>query len=296
MAHSRYGFGIAGLLPAVLLGSVSALAVAAGASRIAQAAPAKPRIAVISIAAEQLSAEVRARIDAAVAGGLAASGADVVDSMTTMKRISAKGLRGCDTSTCRTAIAEVTGASYLVRGSVESMGRSYTVRLEMVDGATGAVIGMREDRCEICTESEAYETASVTASALKAEVLKRPAPAAAAAEPASPARNLASAVPPANAPSGDASLVLGSGSPGTEPARSKRAPLGTLTWVGIGAGAAAVVAGAALVWLDGHGTCSLLDTDQACKHQLVTKTGGMALIGGGALAAALSVILLSGRF
>src|SRR5438128_249143 len=117
MPHRTYGSGIAGFLPAILVGTVTALAAGTGAGRIAQAAPAKPRVAVIPVTAEQLSAEVRAKIDAAVAGGLAASGAEVVDSATTIKRISAKGLRGCDTSTCRIAIAEVTGTSYLVRGS-----------------------------------------------------------------------------------------------------------------------------------------------------------------------------------
>src|SRR4249919_2210693 len=106
MSHGRYGFRIAGLLPAVLVGSVTALAAGTSAGRMAQAAPAKPRVAVVSVTADQLSAEVRAKIDAAVAGGLAASGAEVVDSATTMKRISSKGLRDCDTSTCRMAIAE----------------------------------------------------------------------------------------------------------------------------------------------------------------------------------------------
>ena len=141
----------------------------------ARAHAARTRIAVLGVSAEQLRPEVREKIASAVAGGLAASGADVVDSAATAKGAAAKGISDCETPTCRIAIADATGARYLMRGSVQTMGRNYTVHLEMIDGTTGTVIGVREDRCEICTENEAYETASVTASALKAEVVKRPA-------------------------------------------------------------------------------------------------------------------------
>ncbi|HET6149526.1 MAG TPA: hypothetical protein VFH68_18460 [Polyangia bacterium] len=290
----RYRFRIAGLLPAFLLSGFGHLLVPAMvAGGIAQAAPAKPRVAVMSVTAEQLSAEVRAKMEAAVAGGLAASGADVVDSATTMRRITAKGLRGCDTSTCRMAIAEVTGTSYLVRGSVESMGRSYTVRLEMIDGVTGGVLGTREDRCEICTESEAYETASVTASALKAEVLKRPGPATAADESALGPGTLA---PSAGRPTGDDNNLLTSGPPPAASVEARRGRLGALSWIGVGAGAAAIGAGIVLIAIDGHGTCSQWRDDRNCLNHFTTRNGGVALIGAGALSAALGATFLIGRF
>ena len=290
-----YGFRIAGLLPAVLLGSFGPQALGTGGGGVAHAAPAKPRVAVIAVTAEQLSAEVRDKIDAAVAGGLAASGADVVDSATTTRRIAAKGLRGCDTSTCRMAIAEVTGTGYLVRGSVESMGRSYTVRLEMIDGATGGVIGAREDRCEICTESEAYETASVTASALKAEVLKRPAPATPPGDSTPPARRLsAAAPPPSGAASGDAALTLVAPPP-SAPVEAKAPRFSALSWIGIGTGVAAIGAGIYLTSIDGRGTCDQW-RQRNCLHHFETRNGGVALIGAGALAAALGATLLVGRF
>jgi len=300
----RQGVSIAGLLAAFLLGS---LASRSGHGAWALAGPvsaAKPRIAVVGVTAEQLSAEVRAKIDAAIAGGLAASGADVVDSTTTARRIATKGLGGCETSTCRVAIAEVTGVGYLVRGSVESMGRSYTVHLDIIDGATGNVIGSREDRCEICTESEAYETASVTASALKAEVLKRPAPAASAGgaggggdarpgeRPLAASESVAAA---ATASSRDTPTILAPAS-GAAPARDERAPrFRTLSWIGIGAGVLAVGVGAALVTFDGHPSCHW-SSAIACHDELATRTPGFAVIGVGAAVAIASAVLLIGRF
>jgi TolB-like protein len=288
-----YGVRIAGFLPAFLLASVGLILLGGGA--VAQAAPARPRVAVMSVAAEQLSAEVRAKIEAAVAGGLAASGADVVDSATTARGIAAKGLRGCDTSTCRMAIAEATGTGYLVRGSVESMGRSYTVRLEMIDGATGGVIGAREDRCEICTESEAYETASVTASALKAEVLKRPVPPAPSGgtDAAPAARPLAAVPPPGSGSAGETTTLRAPAPSSSSSAEAARPRFSALSWIGVGGGAAAMGAGAVLVYLDGHGTCG---EEHACPRHFTTRSGGMALIGIGALAAALGATALIGHF
>jgi hypothetical protein len=293
--RKRHSFRIAGLLLAFLFGSLGPLAWGTGGAGVAHAAPAKPRVAVIAVTAEQLSAEVRAKMDAAVAGGLAASGAEVVDSATAGRQIAAKGLRGCDTSTCRVAIAESTGTGYLVRGSVESMGRSYTVRLEMIDGATGAIIGMREDRCEICTESEAYETASVTASALKAEVLKRPAPATQTGDVSSSVPRLAAAEPPASA-GRDALTIQAPAPTPAGPAEERRPRLGALSWIGVGAGAAAVGAGVYLRSIDGHGTCDQWRPGRSCPNVFTTRAGGVALISGGALVAALSAALLIARF
>jgi hypothetical protein len=65
---------------------------------------------------------------------------------------------------------------------VEEEGRTYTFKLEMLDGQSGAVLAQRENRCEICTDSEALEIANAAASALKAQAVKKPG------APAAPAR------------------------------------------------------------------------------------------------------------
>jgi TolB-like protein len=259
----------------------------------AQAHAARTRIAVLGVTAEQLRAEVREKIAAAIAGGLAASGADVVDSAATTKDAEAKGIRDCETPTCRIAIADATGARYLMRGSVETMGRSYRVHLEMIDGTTGTVIGVREDRCEICTENEAYETASVTASALKAEVVKRPVAASDGTEP----RKIGVtdvAYPPVK----DLPMVSGNGTtppPGGEPNPPR---MRGWSWAAIGAGAAAIGAGIVLVSIDGQQqTCMRTNGPmELCPHTWTTRGGGIALITGGALAAVLGTALLVGRF
>lgn len=64
-----------------------------------------------------------------------------------------------------------------------------------------------------------------------------------------------------------------------------------LKWVTLAAGLAAVGAGAALVALDGHGTCTPLTGQKQCPDVYDTRTGGIvALAGGGALVVT-SVIL-----
>lgn len=297
---TRHGVGSAALL--VVFSFCSLVTVGGGASLsvVARAVAAKPRIAVVGVSADQLSAEVRAKIDAAVAGGLAASGADVVDSTTTARRIATKGLGGCETSTCHVAIAEVTGAAYLVRGSVESMGRSYTVRLQMIDGATGNVIGVHEDRCEICTESEAYETASATASALKAEVIKRPGAGAGggddakggAAPPAAPAV-AATELPAAAAPHESATVLVQT--PGTETPAESAPRFRALGVVGVISGPVAIAAGIVLIRLHGKHTCSGYPGTN-CPREVDTQFGGYASVAGGVLATVLGATLLIGRF
>jgi hypothetical protein len=257
----------------------------------AQAHASRTRIAVLGVAAEQLRAEVREKIAAAIAGGLAASGADVIDSAATAKDAEAKGIRDCETPTCRIAIADATGARYLMRGSVETMGRSYRVHLEMIDGTTGTVIGVREDKCEICTENEAYETASMTASTLKAEVVKRPPIKTEGQDPHKIA--ITDVVyPPGKGTPGTAIAATGGTSAGGEQAPPRMRAWG---WAAIGAGAAALAAGIVLVSIDGRMTGGVQPPDKG-KDTLSTRGGGIALITGGALGAVLGTTLLVGRF
>jgi hypothetical protein len=258
----------------------------------ARAHAARPRIAVLGVTAEHLPAEVREKIAAAVAGGLAASGADVVDSAATTKGAESKGIVDCETPTCRIAIAEATGARYLMRGSVETMGRSYTVHLEMIDGTTGTVIGVREDRCEICTENEAYETASVTASALKAEIVKRPV--AAGDDVAAREVAIANAGDPAATGAGATPMLSVNGrSPAS--GEENRPHMRGWSWASMGVGAAAIAAGIVLVSLDGKFTCDAIAPDR-CPHEYDTRGAGISLITGGALAAVLGTALLVGKF
>jgi len=265
--------------------SLAALAAVALAPAVAAAAP-KLRIAVVGLTSAKASAEVRERLDAAVAAGLAASGAEVVGAAETARRLAARGAGGCDSAACLAAVAQEAGARYVVRGSVEVDGRSYLVRLEMLDGA--GVIESREDRCEICTEAEAYETASVSASALKAAVAKRLAAANAAgtAPPAPPA----AATPPPAAPAPASALTVSTTAAPDRAPRSRLLPL-----VALGAGLAGVVTGVVLLSIDREGTCSHAPGD-LCERRYRTKTSGLAFTGVGGVLAALGAVFLVGRF
>jgi TolB-like protein len=273
--------------------AVAALALVLLAGGAASAA--KPRIAVVGLAVEKAGPGMREKLDAAVADGLTASGADVVDAVETARKMAARGSGACRTSSCLAALAQEISAKYLVRGSVDVDGRSYVVHLEMVDGATGSVIAEREDRCEVCTESEAYETAGMTASALKAAVSKRraasderagattPAPAAApqgalaASPPADPAPGVAIAAAPSRA--------------AAEPPGSRALPIAA-----IGAGLAALGAGIALIVIDGQGTCTTTLPGELCERRYRTRTGGIVASGLGIVAAGLGATLLIKRF
>ena len=179
-----------------------------------------------------------------------------------------------------------------MRGSVQTMGRNYTVHLEMIDGTTGTVIGVREDRCEICTENEAYETASVTASALKAEVVKRPA------APGDGADGRKIAVTDVAYPAvkdSPASSMVSAG--GSTPAGDQPPPrMRGWAWAAIGAGAAAIAAGIILVRLDSRQIPCMGSPTVRCHDSYSTQGGGIALISGGALGAVLGTTLLVGRF
>ncbi len=137
---------------------VAALLIAAGGVARADRA----RVVVVPIAGEQVASALRVRVTRALGQGLQDSGVDVVSPSP-----------GSSETSTAAEIAGAAGATFLMRGTVEAEGRSYTFRLEMVDGKSGAVVASREDRCEICTETEALETANTAASTLKSQAFSR---------------------------------------------------------------------------------------------------------------------------
>lgn len=210
-----------------------------------------PRTAVADVSGAKVAPELRDRVTHAIREGLTASGVEVV------------------------ADGPAAQAAYLVRGALDVVGRTYELRLEMADAKTGAILDSREDRCEICTEGEALEMAGVSASALKAQVFKKQAAAAAASAPPAPA---AEAPPLVTAP---AAPAVSSGHRG-------------YGWIGVGVAAAAAVAGSYLLVIDGDGDCG--NNGIMCKKTYDTKTGGIATLAGGAVALTLGVLVLSGTF
>ena len=144
----------------------------------------RAKILVLPVTGKTTDAGFRQRVAQALSEGLLASGGEVVALPTGAAALPAEG---CTTPACLSGAARATGAAFLLRASVDEEGRSYAFKLEMLDGQSGALLAHRENRCEICTDAEALEIANAAASALKAQALKKPGPAAASPPPASAA-------------------------------------------------------------------------------------------------------------
>jgi hypothetical protein len=235
----------------------------------------RPKILVLPVAGKAADAVFRERVAQALSEGLIAAGGEVVAPPSGALALPAEG---CATPACLSAAARATGAALLLRASVEEEGRSYSFKLEMLDGQSGAVLAQRENRCEICTDAEALEIANAAASALKAQALKKLAPPA----PGPTVTVAPNAGPeqPAVAPGAAAAVlerpVAEAGASGEQ--SSART---LLSWVGVGLGVAAIIAGSVLIHLNDHGTCTLSGMQQSCPNLYDTKSGGIGLIGAG---------------
>jgi hypothetical protein len=211
----------------------------------------RPQISVAPVAGDRAAPELRQKMGEAIAQGLIASGADVAP--------------------------PAIEAPYLLRGKLEVEGRSYLFRLEMVDRKSGAVVASREDRCEICTEAEAFETANTAASTLKAAVFKRapPGQGAGTANAATPTASTPVPVPPAV----------------VEAKPSASGPGHALGWAAVIGGVVSAGAGAYLFGIDGSGTCDMVG-EMSCARQYDTRLGGVGLIGLGVALVAAGVIAI----
>lgn len=244
------GFSTLAIAPLALAAFVL---VAFGAAGSVQAAEGdRPRISVEPVAGDNAPPDLRERVRQSVTEGLLASGVDVAQE----------------------------NPAYILRGKLEVEGRSYAIRLEMVDVKTGQVVASREDRCEICTESEAFETASTSASALKAQVLKR-AP--------GPLRTTPS-LPPAPAPV--AASVPTVTTPAPAPVRRPNRALG---WGAMAAGAVAGGVGGFLIGIDGTYVPCDHPTPPACPEQRETGLAGIGLVSAGVVALGLGLLVLLGK-
>ncbi|HET6281964.1 MAG TPA: hypothetical protein VFH73_13400 [Polyangia bacterium] len=237
----------------------------------------RPRIAVMQVTGTNVAADLSHRVTVAVREGLLASGADVVDGIPAAA--TGHGGTPCQGEGCVTAVAKATMAGYVVRGTIEVLGRTYGLRLEMLDGKSGSLLEIREDRCEICTEDEALETASVSASALKAQVFKK----------------RAAVAGLDTATSAEAAPLLIENRVETRAAPGAGAGHRSLGWIGVAAGVVAAAVAAPLIAMHHNGTC-----DQAsgveCPRRYTTQTGGIAVAIGGGLAIAVGVLMLTGTF
>jgi hypothetical protein len=230
------------------------------APRVARAEP-PPTIAVAPVTGERATADLRARVANSLTDGLKSAGATV---------------------------APLGAGAFVLRGTLEVEGRSYALRLEMLDAKTGAVLATREDRCEICTETEALETWNTAASTLKARVIKRPdgAQASPASAPGMPPTSAVVPLLPAPAPTADAPASTVRIDASAEPRPRHRA----LGWTAVAAGAIGIGAGVTGLYLDGNGIdCTV--PGAACPMEyhgnlpwaVASVAAGVALVSAGVL-------------
>ncbi|HVT76083.1 MAG TPA: hypothetical protein VHD87_03555, partial [Acidimicrobiales bacterium] len=225
---------------------------------------------------------------------------DVVDGMPAAA--TGPGGAPCQGNGCVAAVAKATLAAYVVRGTLEIDGRTYELRLEMLDGKTGDLIESREDRCEICTEGEALETAGNAASTLEVQTLKKKSALAkglgevtgtqVTVVPA-PTKAVMVAAPPGSG--------IAEGGPHEGPSGVRGEERRELGWIGVGVGLFAGFVGGELIAHDGDPTCAAghVDNDPMhlqCEHSYATKGWGITSIVGGALAVAAGVLVLTGKF
>jgi hypothetical protein len=227
---------------------------------VARAAP--PTIAVAPVTGDRATADLRARVAKSLADGLVAAGAGV---------------------------APLGAGALVLRGTLEVEGRSYALRLEILDARSGSVLATREDRCEICTEAEALETWNTATSTLTARVTKRPEVAQAPPPPPPPPPPtvvpLLSAPPPAAEVPPEGTLQVSAAGPAPHRHRA-------LGWAAVVAGAIGIGAGTTGILLEGSGTGDCPRAGAACSKEfdgnlpwgIASVAAGVALVSAGVLA------------
>lgn len=306
---------------ALVLGATLLTVAAAAPAARAQTAPVKAgsakagsaRIGVATLGPAGLPTDLRIRLEDAAAAGLRASGAEVVSATELSRARAAAALGACTDAVCEQRLAQITDTRYWLRGTCTLDTSTYRTHLELTDARTGAVLGARDDTCDICTEAEAAESVNIAASALKAKVARSQMTAANVVSPArSPSPTAAATVttPPAPAAqpstSGPADSTNGSGGPESAPGDSGTPAADTadagggdrpmwrrvLPWVAFAGAAGAIAGGAYYLSVDGDPTCTIMVANQACKDSRDTGVQYFPLFGVGAALVATGIVLL----
>jgi hypothetical protein len=151
-------------------------------------ATARERVAVVSFRfTGELGQALRAPLRASLARGLAAAGFEPLADEELQRRLAAAPeLGGCVTAACLRRVGELTGAAYLIEAEVELVGSSnYVISVELLAASTARSLGRSDETCEVCNQSEAGDSLSRAAAALKLPAAPAPA-SASAAQPAPP--------------------------------------------------------------------------------------------------------------
>ncbi len=78
--------------------------------------------------------------------------------------------KDCAAQSCYTGIASATGATHVVQARVGIVDRDYTLRVELIDGKSGAVVASSDDACEICGVAEVQDMIASAAATLNTKL------------------------------------------------------------------------------------------------------------------------------
>lgn len=117
----------------------------------------------------QLADTWRVRLSSRLSDGTKRTGRSVVSSDQPPR---------CSTETCWVELAHTVGARYLIRPRIRVEGRDFDVRLELLDGESGAVVSRSGEVCEVCAMTEVGDVLAAHAGVLseKLDALVRAAP------------------------------------------------------------------------------------------------------------------------
>ena len=231
--------------------------------------------------------------------------------------VAAAGDGDCDKPGCMQKIAEKTGATHIVRATLEVVDRDYTVRVELYDGSDGSKIVSASDGCEICGVADVgglLETQAATLRTKLDALASGPASIVVASTPEGAEIMLDGepfGVTPLDKPiipgdhtirvTKDGYIAVQEKRTFVEGARESlhyelekvpnRLPKRPWGWASLGIGVLAVGGGVAMTWLhdkpyqlSGRCTGDNKDTDGDCRFLFNTKWYGMGLgLAGGAL-------------
>lgn len=239
----------------------------------------------VAVAPLALSAKVekaRPRIESSVEAGLRAAGLEVL----TMPREARGSFSRCSTSMCPSDVLRAVGTSYVVRGSVETPKRGFTLVLATIRVADGAEVMTETVTCapdDPCPPVP--DTAREAAQELGRKTRQFLADQRLANRPPAPAPDRALPGPAAPVPVGPVAVVPPLTTT-TKPASNSSGAV--WHWVVAGVAVPALAAGIYLVGIDGNTfDCHDGAGRSVCLQKRTTKWQGMTLIGVGITGGAL---------
>jgi predicted Zn-ribbon and HTH transcriptional regulator len=151
-----------------LLGGLLLMALMASRADAQSDGPGIQRVAVVRLDFQGGVPEaVRARFAQRVVEGLAAARFEVLAGDGLQRRLHQSGARPCSEPSCYPEFARTLGVGYLVSGKISEQDKTYDIKLDLINGRTGAILAGVHERCETCGLEDAAEKVNLASSALR---------------------------------------------------------------------------------------------------------------------------------